>query len=192
MAWERKDRKKLLQSFYLHFKLIFSARKHIFRPWSTVPAVYAAESHLDFVDQEVGKVGLRTFGSVPNGIHHSPFINSHIIERFVGKFASADGRCLILDEADGNKVLLHFAGTGYSGQSYSIPSGVTSIAYQAFDYTAPKSIILPEGLLSIEPDAFSWCSYLESVTIPTTLTSIGTQAFKNCTKLKEVKLKPTM
>ena len=150
-----------------------------------------AFQYLDHLKRVTIPESIRTFGSVTNGIHHSPFINSHIIERFVGKFASADGRCLILDEADGNKVLLHFAGTGYSGQSYSIPSGVTSIAQLAFDYTAPKSIILPEGLLSIEPDAFSWCSYLESVTIPTTLTSIGTKAFNNCRKLKEVKLKPT-
>ncbi len=151
----------------------------------------AAFQYLDHLKRVTIPESIRTFGSVTNGIHHSPFINSHIIERFVGKFASADGRCLILDEADGNKVLLHFAGTGYSGQSYSIPSGVTSIAQLAFDYTAPKSIILPEGLLSIEPDAFSWCSYLESMTIPTTLTSIGTKAFNNCRKLKEVKLKPT-
>ena len=151
-----------------------------------------AFQYLDHLKRVTIPESIRTFGSVTNGMHHSPFINSHIIEQFVGKFASADGRCLILDEADGNKVLLHFAGTGYSGQSYSIPSGVTSIAYQAFDYTAPKSIILPEGLLTIEPQAFSWCSsYLESVTIPTTLTSIGTQAFRNCTKLKEVQLKPT-
>ena len=73
------------------------------------------------------------------------------IEGYTGKYASADGLCIIKDGT-----LLDFLNKGQS--EYSIPNSVTSIG---------------EG-------AFSGCSNLRSITIPDCVTSIGEGAFDGC------------
>ena len=92
--------------------------------------------------------------------------------------------------------------------SITIPESVTSIGYSAFSGTAwynnqpdgvvyagkvlykykgtmPEntSIEVKEGTVSINSDAFSYCSNLASITIPESVTSIGSYAFNNCSSL---------
>ena len=45
------------------------------------------------------------------------------------------------------------------------------------------SIVIPDGVISIEEDAFSGCSNLTSVSIPNSVVSIGDSAFANCISL---------
>ena len=106
------------------------------------------------------------------------------LAEFRGKFASDDGRCLIVDG-----VLRAFAPAGLA--KYTTPYGVTSIGdYAFFDCSSIESVNISEGVTSIGYDAFA-CSGLVSVTIPSSVTSIGDLAFCTCRKLVEVYCKPT-
>jgi len=58
---------------------------------------------------------------------------------------------------------------------YTYPGGKSNTAY-----------VIPEGTLAVGPCAFSWSSYLTSVTIPSSLTSIGKLAFVGCMSLTSV------
>ena len=84
------------------------------------------------------------------------------LQEFNGKFASEDGRCLIIDG-----VLNYFA-----------PGGLT-------EYTILGSVT------TIGDNAFSYCTSLTSVTIPDSVTSIGGWAFDGCSSLTSVYCKPT-
>ncbi len=90
-------------------------------------------------------------------IGESAFSGCSSLTEFSGKFASEDGRFLIVDG-----VLNSFA-----------PAGLT-------EYTIPDSVA------SIGDGAFRGCSSLASITIPDGVTSIGYQAFIECSSLAEV------
>jgi hypothetical protein len=71
--------------------------------------------------------------------------------------------------------------------SVVIPEGVTSIERYAFrDCSALESVVIPEGVTSIERYAFEGCTALESVVIPDSVMSIGLDAFSGCTALESV------
>lgn len=71
----------------------------------------------------------------------------------------------------------------YNGRSYA----VTGIASYAFSYSdSLKSVIIPDGVLSIGLSAFLCCGSLESVTIPERVTKINFDTFSECTSLKSV------
>lgn len=63
----------------------------------------------------------------------------------------------------------------------SIPEGVTSIEKDAFyDCRGLTSFTIPNGVKSIGGHAFSCCTNLKSVTIPSSVTQIGEYAFWSC------------
>lgn len=93
----------------------------------------------------VESIGLNVFGECKN------------LEAFMGRYASSDNRCLIVDSA-----LVAFA-----------PSGV-------LDYT------IPNGVTHINERVFEYCGELTSVTIPSSLKSIGAKCFYICSALKGV------
>ena len=96
-----------------------------------------------------------------------------------GKFASADNRCMILDD-----ILLAFAPAGVT--EFSIPEGVKSIGEYAFSCSHRLAgIIVPESVESIGERAFE-DSGLTAVTIPGSVTAIGPGAFYGCEKLVSV------
>ena len=83
----------------------------------------------------------------------------------------------------------------YSG-SVSVPETVTNngeyfvtkIGKNAFAGSAVTSVSMPEGITSIDYDAFYECQNLESVTLPESLTTLGSEAFKACKLLKTIKI----
>ena len=103
--------------------------------------------------------------TIPNNvatIEYSAFSKCRNLQKFNGKFASEDGRCLIIDGA-----LYSFAPAELA--EYTIPDSVTTIG----------------------DDAFYGCSSLTSVTIPDSVTTIGDDAFAYCDSLKGVYCKAT-
>ena len=87
-----------------------------------------------------------------------PFWSCINLAEFKGKFASEDGKCLIV-----NDVLNSFA-IGCGATEYTIPDNITTIGVSAFED----------------------CSSLTSVTIPESITSVGGAAFNDCYSLKNV------
>ena len=49
-----------------------------------------------------------------------------------------------------------------------------------------SNIVLPDGVTSIDMQAFAGCSSLTSINIPHTVTSMGYRAFHNCSSLSDV------
>ena len=103
------------------------------------------------------------------------------LQEFNGKFASEDGRCLIVDG-----VLNSFA-IGCGATEYAIPDGVTTIGGYAFYYCSSlTSVTIPDSVTTIGESAFAWCSGLTSVTIGDSVTTIGDYAFQGCDSLTSV------
>lgn len=81
-------------------------------------------------------------------------------------------------------------------QSYSSLEGVlfNKLKTTLCCYPAGKKIsysfyyTIPDGVTSIEADAFSGCSSLTSVSIPDTVTNIGNYAFSGCSSLRNVNI----
>ena len=93
-----------------------------------------------------------TIGDSVTTIGGLAFYKCSSLQEFNGKFASEDGRCLIIDGT-----LNSFAPAGLT--EYTIPDSVTTIGEGAFD----------------------WCESLTSIAIPDSVTAIGRFAFYNCT-----------
>ena len=107
------------------------------------------------------------------------------LEKFYGKFASADNRCLIIDG-----VLNSFAPAGLT--SYTIPNSVTEIGNDAFyNCSSLTSITIPDSVTKIGMWAFCYCSSLTSVTIGNSVTTIGGYVFAYCSSLTSVYCKAT-
>ncbi len=82
---------------------------------------------------------------------------------------------------------------GYNGtdEKVNIPATldgckVTSIGIGAFQEKTMTSVVIPEGVTSIDTYAFSNCESLTSVTLPKSMESIGQSAFNNSDSLKTV------
>ena len=112
------------------------------------------------------------------------FCGCSSLQEFKGKFASEDGRCLIIDG-----VLNSFAPAGLS--EYHIPDGIISIGAYAFvNCTNLKHITIPESTISIGFCSFSDCIGLESITIPKNVYCIGEGAFYNCRNIHKMYCDP--
>lgn len=117
--------------------------------------------------------------SIPNSvteIRDGAFSNCPSLIEFRGKFASNDGRCLIVDGT-----LNSFAPAGLT--DYTIPDNVTIIGSDAFVHCSTlTSITIPQSVKTIE-NAFGNCSSLNSVYCKaTTPPSLGEFAFVNHSK----------
>lgn len=97
------------------------------------------------------------------------------------------------------KYELNEDGLGYTLVSYGGKEGeevvisatyqgkpVTAIGMSAFMELKIKSVVIPEGVISIGQYAFSGCQLMESVKLPSTLTELGMGAFNDCQKLDNV------
>ncbi|MBQ3219959.1 MAG: leucine-rich repeat domain-containing protein [Clostridia bacterium] len=94
-------------------------------------------------------------------------------------YKSIDGN---LYSKDGN-TLIQYA-TGKTANTFTIPSYVTSIGYEAFSWCESlETIVIPNSVTSIGYYAFEYCTSLETIEIPNSVTSIGYRAFYNCNSL---------
>ena len=102
------------------------------------------------------------------------------LTEYNGKYASEDGRCLIVDGT-----LNSFAPAGLT--EYTIPDSVTSIGERAFaSCESLTSITILDSVTSIGDYAFAWSPSLTSITIPDSVTTIGECAFYSCSSLTSV------
>ena len=138
----------------------------------------------------VTEIGKRAFAdcssltsvNIPNSIKEigfEAFRGCSSIKEFDSKYATLDGRCLIID----NK-LIAFAPSGLT--NYAIPNSVTEIGnYALAGCSSLISVNIPNGVTAIGRGAFSGCSSLKSVNIPNSVTEIGIGAFDDgCIVLK--------
>lgn len=110
---------------------------------------------------------------------------------------SAFSGCTSLATADVYKL-----GQGAAGVEEGVaqlPSGLTTIGKNAFEATAIRKVVIPEGVTqlgnatssvtasSFSSSAFQDCTSLTEVVLPYTLTDIGANAFSGCTSLKTVR-----
>ena len=121
-----------------------------------------------------------TIGDSVTTIEFGAFANCSSLREFNGKYASEDGRYLIIDGT-----LNSFAPAGLT--EYTIPNSVTTIGEYAFYYCdCLTSVTIPDSVTTIGWSAFDGCSSLTSVTIPDSVTSIGYRAFFDCWRLTNV------
>ena len=115
-------------------------------------------------------------------IGYAAFYDCGSLQEFNGKFASEDGRCLIIDGT-----LNAFAPAGLT--EYAIPDGVTSIGdYVFYSCSNLASVTIPSSVTTIGDYAFYGCTSLTSITIPDSVTTIGDYAFRLCTSLTNVNI----
>ena len=121
-----------------------------------------------------------TIGDSVTTIGEWTFYNCSSLQEFNGKFASEDGRCLIIDGT-----LNSFAPAGLS--EYTIPNSVTTIGESAFEgCDSLTSVTIPDSVTTIGDEAFRYCSSLTSATIGDSVTTIGDYAFGSCSSLTSV------
>ncbi len=113
-------------------------------------------------------------------IGDSAFFYCGSLQEFNGKFASEDGRYLIIDGT-----LNSFAPAGLT--EYTIPDSVTTIGDSAFwGCDSLTSVTIPDSVTTIGESAFYYCRSLTSITIGNSVTSIGNSAFSSCSSLTSV------
>ena len=145
------------------------------------------------IPDSVTKIGASAFYNcrsltsvtIPNSvteIEDSAFSGCSSLASFKGKYASKDGRSLIIDGE-----LRFFAGAGLV--KYKIPDSVTKIEKNAFKGRNGRnltSVTIPDSVTEIGEEVFRGCRSLTSVTIPNSVTKIGKYAFSDCTSLTSV------
>lgn len=72
------------------------------------------------------------------------------------------------------------------GGDYEIPWGITRIGRGTFCSSKVKSVVIPDSVTAIGPQAFWKCANLTDVYIPKSVISIENQAFLQCAKLKAI------
>lgn len=115
---------------------------------------------------------------------YNPWAHCAELERFEGKFASSDGRLLVVE----NEVV-SFAMAGLT--SYTVPAGITVLGIAAFEGAPLTKITIPSSIVEIGSSAFRDCPKLAEITIPENVATIGNNAFQNCKALATVFCKPT-
>ena len=166
---------------------------------------------IDFLPESLKRIGSLAFDDCPNLLEvtipesvdflgyysdnydvplGNPFAECMMLQRFNGKFASQDGRSLIMVKDD-VRYLVSFATYGMDNQSYTVPP-TDYISFYAFLGTTLAQVVLPESLSVISDYAFSGCEHLTSVTIPSGVQVVGGRSFDNCTSLEWIRIEASI
>ena len=125
------------------------------------------------IPEAVSTIGTRVFSDCPR------------LERFSGKFATSDGRFLVV----GDRLA---AVAPYGLSDCSIPEGVDKIGESVFSYcTELESVSIPSSVKVIAAESFLKCEKLSLPIIPSSVTVIGDSAFGGCKNLGLVHCYPT-
>lgn len=73
-----------------------------------------------------------------------------------------------------------------------IPEGIKIIGRACFAVTNVEEVVLPEGIETIDSDAFNFCTKLKKINFPETLKVISCGAFSGCSSLETVILPKVM
>jgi hypothetical protein len=68
----------------------------------------------------------------------------------------------------------------------SIPDGVLSIGYSAFQQSGLVNVVIPNSVTNIGGMAFNYCTNLQSVVLPSSLSRIQATTFAGCQKLSSI------
>ena len=101
---------------------------------------------------------------------------------------TVDYRNEVYDSRDGCDAIIETASDKLiAGSSYTrIPDDVQHIGEYAFSECHMSTIKLPNGLISIEEQAFAHCNNLQNITIPNNVLKIAKSAFTSCPFLSRV------
>jgi hypothetical protein len=123
------------------------------------------------IPKNVSSISSTAFTECPN-------LREINVEKDNPSYKSING---VLFNGDGS-TLIYFP---YSNSTnYTIPEGVTTIGYQAFNYCMGLAYVtIPTSVKTIKSEAFANCFGLNSLTIPASVTSLGDYAFSGCTGL---------
>lgn len=72
--------------------------------------------------------------------------------------------------------------------SIGMSEAIVSIGASAFDATGLQSIVIPDGVTSLNSMVFSSCEYLTDVTLSKNIKSISDRAFMGCSRLAHIEL----
>lgn len=90
-------------------------------------------------------------------------------------YCSVDGNVFSKDKTE----LIMYA-PGKTDALYTVPNGVKTIGYSAFEDSGNMvSITIPEGVESLGENAFAYCIRLASITLPDSLTDIPYNVFED-------------
>ena len=113
------------------------------------------------------------------------FMYCSYLTRIYGRHASADEKCLVLD--DGTMVAYALGWLTESG-TITVPEGVTALAPYLFYWQSRiHDVVFSEGFKSLGDYCFQECSDLETVTFPESFDEIGELVFLGCSNLREFK-----
>ncbi|MBR1555924.1 MAG: leucine-rich repeat domain-containing protein [Oscillospiraceae bacterium] len=87
-------------------------------------------------------------------------------------------------EINDGELIKYHGGAG----KITIPDGVESIGYSAFEHCMMSGVTIPEGVTSIGRFAFFLCRRLYAVSLPDGLKTIADKAFCDCANLEEITL----
>jgi hypothetical protein len=67
-----------------------------------------------------------------------------------------------------------------------LSEGLEEIGFHAFHFTALANLVIPDGVVVIGPNAFSYCNRLVTVKLPASIKTIAIDAFCGCGMLKNI------
>ena len=158
---------------------LYSIGEMAFYNCSSIEEIILPESLKSIGNYAFGSCSLRSV-TIPEGVEtiNTAAFTSPYLEEFKGKYASEDGRCLIVDG-----VLNSFAPAGLT--EYITPNSATVIGDSAFyNCSSLTSVTIGDSVTSIGNFAFSSCYGLTSITIPDSVTEIGSNPF-SCANIRE-------
>jgi len=145
------------------------------------------EIHLPDCVEEIGEyafgyTGITAFRTPEHltSVKDFAFTYSHSLSRFYGRWASEDGRFIVLEGG----VLCANAPAGMS-ETITLPDNTVSVASFVFlDDRVIHHLIIPEGVEIIGDGVFNFGEVLETVTLPASLSTFSMSAFTRCPNLR--------